>query len=185
MKALSILLSLVFFTVNGHAQSKTVEVLNQTYCLGVISCTPSTTLEIELPENTVRWFYTVTATKSPQKAASVRRNPSIYQVFPDLLTKRKFRKKDPQPVYPGDGVCSVYLLKNKSDTEKFMVAGGAYFFYGEYSRRNVPASGMIIDDPSLCRGTQYIGLENSRAFTESFNMYAVLTVIAMTEDPPE
>ena len=62
-----------------------------------------------------------------------------------------------------------------------MQAGGAYFFYGEYSRKNVPSTGMIIEDPVLCRGTQYIGLENARAFTESYNVYVVLTVVAVTE----
>jgi hypothetical protein len=166
----------------GTAQERAVEVLNKVYCLGIMDCSPSVTQAIELPENTKRWFYTVTATKSPQKARAIRKDPSVFRVFPALHSARKRRKAEKEaPVYPGDGNCSVYLLKHYEDTEKFVVAGGAYFFYGQYSRKNVAATGMIIDDPYVCKGTQYIGLENSRAFTESYNMYVVLTVIAMTE----
>lgn len=171
----------LLFTFSLSAQDKAVEVINNIYCLGIVDCNPSLTEAIELPPNTKRWFYTVTATKSPQKAAAIRKNPAIFSVFPDLKSKKRRKKKSQIPVHTGDGVCSVYLLKHADDTEKFVVAGGAYFFYGEYSRKNVPTAGMIIEESSLCRGTQYIGLENSRAFTEAYNMYVVLTVIAITD----
>lgn len=181
---MKILLTALFFFVAhfSFAQEQVVEVLNKVYCLGVMDCSPSLTEAIDLPPGTKRWFYMATATKSPQKANAVRNNPSIFSVFPSLQSDRRRKKKKQQtPVYTGDGNCSIYLLKHYDDTEKFVVAGGAYFFYGEYSRKNVPATGMIIEDPVLCEGTQYIGLENSRAFTESYNVYVVLTVIAVTE----
>jgi hypothetical protein len=188
MKILLSILSLILLLKPGIAQNRAIEIINETYCIGVVDCSPNTTVEVELPPNTVRWFYTVTATKSPQIAESVQANPTIFSIFPNIQTERNRkskRKRKPEqiaPVYPGDGNCSVYLLKSEFDTEKFMIPGGTYFFHGEYSRKNIPSTGMVIDDPVLCKGTQYIGIENSRAFMEQFNIYVVLTVIAVREE---
>lgn len=187
MKIILSILGLLLFHL-GAAQDQAVEVINEIYCIGVVDCSPNNIVEFELPPNTARWFYTVTATKSPQIAESLKDNPALFSIFPDIQSpnkrknKRKSKSKRVEPAYPGDGNCSVYLLKTAFDSEKFMTPGGAYFFHGAYSQKNVPSAGMIIDDPVLCKGNQYIGIENSRAFMEQFNIYVVLTVIAVTKE---
>lgn len=159
-----------------------MEIVNKVYCLGVEDRSPNVTVKVNLPAGTKKWFYTVTATKSQFKAESIRDNPTLFSIFPNLISERApAASKASTPVYAGDGNCSVYFLKEKSDAQKFITPGGAFFYHSEYSKVNVPSAGVIIDNAWLCSGTQFIGLENSRAYHEMIDMYVVLTVVAIRE----
>lgn len=40
---------------------------------------------------------------------------------------------------------------------------------------------MVIDEPLLCYGTRYIGLEKLKGQIDPLNSYAVLTVVAIIQ----
>jgi hypothetical protein len=166
------------------AQEKAVEVLNEVYCLGARACTPYSSVEIYLPANTVKWFYTVMATKNRRTARRLKKNPALLATFPDLVAVRADEQDeagdDFSPVFIGDANCSVYLLKHAADGENFTTAGSVYYYYPDYSKSNIPSLGMVIDEPKLCFGTQRLGLKNPHAFMEPGNTYVVLTVVAIT-----
>ena len=184
IKAFSVLW-IIFFTVqHAVAQEKAVEVLNEVYCLGARACNPYSSVEIHLPANTVKWFYTVMATKNRRTARRLKKNPALLATFPDLVAARANEQVetdyDFSPAFIGDATCSVYLLKHAADGENFSTAGGVYYYYPDFSKKNVPSLGMVIDEPKLCFGTQRLGLKNPLAFMEPGNTYVVLTVVAIS-----
>lgn len=160
------------------AQEQTVMVHNDIHCLGTRGCAPQTSVRIDLPPGTIRWFYTVNTTRKLKKARKIKKNPALRSLF---SKESGSMPVEFEPVFGGDGHCSVYLLKHPSDAEGFVTAGGVYFFYPEYSKKNVPTLGMVIDEPLLCYGTRYIGLEKLKGQIDPLNSYAVLTVVAIIQ----
>lgn len=158
-------------------------VLNEVYCLGTRSCSPYLSIEVELPPNTTRWFYTMTTTKRPRKARRLKKHPAILAAFPAASLANSGISKtgyQPEPIPAGEGHCSIYLLKSHRDSYSFAEAGGVYSYYPEYSVKDLPSTVMLITESVLRHGTQYIGLKNPVAAQDASNTYVVLTVVAMT-----
>ncbi|PHN07171.1 hypothetical protein CRP01_08065 [Flavilitoribacter nigricans DSM 23189 = NBRC 102662] len=175
------LLTATLFLLTAKAQEEAVLVVNEIYCLGTRACTPHTSVAFELPPNTTRWFYTLSTTQKLKKAKRIRKNPQLLAMVSAPGVEREKMDEYEEPVFGGDANCSVYLLKHYTDQENFGKPGGVYFYYPEYSQKETPSLGMVIDESVICHGKQYIGLENPNAYTDLVNIYAVLTVVAITQ----
>lgn len=129
---------------------------------------PTLVLNVPLPEGTVRWYYAFTAMSNPEQNTKTQMQIQLFaqltRLFDETGTTANAIRLLSAP--PGDAFCNVYHLSSQADANKFDQDFDfqSYYYTGNSSRSSFKSGVVEITAPSLCTGTQYIGIENPNTF---------------------
>lgn len=136
-------------------------------------------IELELPENTTRWYY---------RFYNVNRKDllSQYTSNASLLEEVKENMKDPQnskitfPPIPNtyQNKVSIYLLNDSAQTDVFnkRLTFSKVQYQDDFSVLNEASGWMEVCSPGFLSGKQYLGLLNKATVSESFIVLDVLAI---------
>jgi len=117
-------------------------------------------LLVELPSNTVEWYYAVTT--SPEKAPA----PTIglADQLVKLLTPAGIASSVLSAIITptGSGTCDVYLFSDQDNLNRFLAKQPRFSFLMEGTRQNFNQGAVQIRDS--VKGRFYLGLRNPSAF---------------------
>ncbi len=139
-----------------------------------------TALAIDLPPNTVEWYYIFTTTEDP---GSVKTQEKQVQLLAQLS-----RLLDPSGVAAtaintilvpsGSSICDLFIL-DKENKDKFLNKEfGVPFTYKVEGARSNFKSG-VVQIKNYDKGTYYLGIRNPSAFT---SLYVTVEVAAIVEE---
>jgi hypothetical protein len=114
-------------------------------------------LQVDLPPNTVEWYYSVTT--SPQKTAAPNTNLTgqlVKLLVPDLGIASGILSSIIVPT--GSGACDVYLMADPNEVNKFITKQPFNGVIGKDSRQNYASGVVQIKD--LLSGSCYLTLRN-------------------------
>jgi len=123
-------------------------------------------VQVKLPPNTIRWFYTFSAYRDK---AAVDRGKSVFNLFSELS---KFIDESGATAFaldkisnpPGTDYADAFLLLSANDVKKFENRENDFIPVREGSRKNLISGKFIIDNPSFTKGYQYLGFRNNNLF---------------------
>ncbi len=134
------------------------------------------TIPINLPKNTVKWYYTVTASRKPENIESVSSTidmagelAKLINVSGGLLSFGIEQMTKP----PGSDYCDVYLLDFANS--QLFEAKEAYRYLPQGSRENIE-SGVVEIDCCL-NDTYYIGIKNPDTYNGINTLIEVVAII--------
>jgi hypothetical protein len=113
-------------------------------------------LQIDLPANTVEWYYTVT-TKAGH--AQFSNNDLTGQLVKLVDPEHGISKKNRVRVPVGTGVCNVYLMKNPAEAYKYVSNRPAAGFLMNDSREHIVSGTVPVRD--FLDGPCYLVIKNS------------------------
>jgi hypothetical protein len=100
-------------------------------------------LQINLPANTVEWYYTVTTRKGPGQFTN---NDLTGQLVKLVDPDRGITNKASVHVPVGSGVCDVYLMTNPREAKKYVNKRPADSFLMNDSRENYISGAVMVKD---------------------------------------
>lgn len=141
----------------GYSQSKEVAVTvlqpQEFFINGAINITGQTTLvlDVNLPENTTKWYYTFAASRSKEQ---IKQTKSQFALFTQLTriidnTGTTAKALTLLNTPPGNDYSNVYLLASRKDADnfnkEFTLKGFKYI--GEGSRQNYVSGTVEVTNP--------------------------------------
>lgn len=141
-------------------------------------------LEVVLPENTIKWYYTFAASRNKEQIAQTKSQLNLLGQLSKLIdasgTTATALSLLSKP--PGNDFCNIYLFNSHSDAktfEKDFTLNG-FRYIREGSRLNFISGPVEITDQSHVSGRQYLGFNNPAT---TFGITCVLEVVAIVKDP--
>lgn len=136
-------------------------------------------ISFKLPENTIRWFYTFTASRNQEDVERTRQKIKLVAQLSKLIDETGTTKNaiNLLTAPPGSDFCNVYHLRSQEDAIKFekefSLKSFAYDMAG--SRTNLKHG--IVDVPDYLKGYQYLGFQNpSRVYEVNVSIEVVAIV---------
>ncbi|MCB0608339.1 MAG: hypothetical protein KDD12_11535 [Lewinella sp.] len=140
-------------------------------------------LEVNLPPNTVRWFYTVAASRSKESIRHAKAQFSLFAQLTRIIDKTGTAAKaiDLLTTPPGNDYCNVYLLNSKQDADAFNKEFSikSYGFHAGCSRENYVSGTVEVAEPAFLSGKQYLGFYNPSPI---YGISMVVEVAAVVEE---
>ncbi len=133
-------------------------------------------LPIELPANTVEWYYTITTTNNRKQSL----NSDLTQQLDKLLASDPgitFSTLSAISVPGGSGICDVYLMNNPNEVNKYVNKKPAASFLMNDSRQNYISGAIQVKD--FVYGSCFLVLRNPSA-SQGLNVTVEVTAIVLT-----
>lgn len=136
---------------------------------------------IKLPDNTIRWFYSIVAYRDKEKIQQVESQMNLVGNLTKLIDKSGTTKlalslmsKPPSADY-----CNVYLFPSYNDAQNFK-NNNEYNYSSSASRLNCTSCGLVeVSNSEYLSGTQYIGIQNP---SNAFSINCKLQVVAIVQN---
>ena len=182
----------MLFQVICYSQSKEVAVTvlqpQEFFINGAINITGQTTLvlDVNLPENTTKWYYTFAASRSKEQIKQTKAQFNLFaqltRIIDNTGTTAKALTLLNTP--PGNDYSNVYLLASRKDADnfnkEFTLKGFTYIREG--SRENYVSGTVEVTNPSNLQGRQYLGMQNS---STTYGITVVVEVVAIVKEEQE
>jgi hypothetical protein len=133
-------------------------------------------LQIELPANTVEWYYTVTTTTNRKQSL----NSDLTEQLDKLLIPDIGITSDALSVIAvpgGSGICDVYVMTNPNEVNKYVNKKPAASFLMKDSRQNYISGLIQVKD--FLYGSCFLVLRNPSA-SQGLNVTVEVTAIVLT-----
>lgn len=174
--------------VNIQAQTEmAVEVIQpQAICVNSVTAWNGTTrrvIPIKLPENTIRWYYSFSASRNKEDINIVTSTFNLFAKISFLLDQTGTTATAISVLGrpPGTDYCDVFLLSSGNDVTSF--ENKLSFSYNRQGSREGFVSGVVdVTDRRLSSGWQYIGLRNND-FNDAVNV--LIQVVAIVKLEPK
>ena len=133
-------------------------------------------LPINLPSNTVEWYYTITTTNSRKQSSNSDLTAQLDKLLvPDLgITSNAFGAIT---VPGGSGICDVYVMTNPNEVNKYVNKKPAASFLMNDSRQNYVSGLIQVKD--FLYGSCFLVLRNPSA-SQGLNVTIEVTAIVLT-----
>jgi hypothetical protein len=133
-------------------------------------------IPIILPQNTVEWYYTISAFKNTDDIKKEQNNFSLMGQLANLIDQTGILNFGVNLLSapPGGDFCDVYLL-NRSNRDLFM-SNQPYRYDIEGSRKNVKSA--VVKSTQCINGEYYLGLINT---DERYGLNIIIEVVAIVE----
>jgi hypothetical protein len=133
-------------------------------------------LQIELPANTVEWYYTITTTTSRKQSLNSDLTEQLDKLLvPDLGITSNASSSIAVP--HGSGICDVYVMTNPNEVNKYVNKRPAASFLMNDSRQNYISGLIQVKD--FLYGSCFLVLRNPSA-SQGLNVTAEVTAIVQT-----
>jgi hypothetical protein len=133
-------------------------------------------LPIELPANTVEWYYTITTTSNRKQSLNSDLTGQLDKLLvPDLGISLSASSTIAVP--DGSGVCDVYVMTNPNEVNKYVNKKPAVSFLMNDSRQNYVSGVIQVKD--LLYGSCFLVLRNPSA-SRGLNVTVEVTAIVQT-----
>ena len=133
-------------------------------------------LPIELPANTVEWFYTVTTTTNRKQSLNSDLTGQLDKLMvPDLGITSNALSAITVP--GGSGICDVYVMTNPNEVNKYVNKKPAISFLTNDSRQNYVSGLIQVKD--FLYGSCFLVLRNPSA-SQGLNVTVEVTAIVQT-----
>ncbi len=143
----------------------------------------SLVLEVDLPPNTIKWYYTVAAARTKELIAFSKAQFSLLaqltRIIDNTGTAAKALTLLTTP--PGNDYCNVYLLASAQDAKAFNKEFSLknYQFISESSRENIVSGTVEITHSERVSGKQFLGFYNPSAI---YGITMVVEVVAIVKE---
>lgn len=140
-------------------------------------------LEVDLPPNTIKWYYTVAAARTKElirfSKAQFTLLAQLTRIIDQTGTAAKALTLLTTP--PGNDYCNVYLLASAGDAKAFNQEFSLknYQFISESSRENIVSGTVEVTQPERVKGKQYLGFYNPSAI---YGVTMVVEVVAIIKE---
>jgi hypothetical protein len=133
-------------------------------------------LPIELPANTIEWYYSVTTTTNRKQSLNSDLTAQLDKLLvPDLgITSKTISAIE---VPGGTGICDVYVMTNPNEVNKYVNKRPAVSFLMNDSRQNYISGVIQVKD--FLYGSCYLVLRNPSA-SQGLNITVEVTAIVLT-----
>lgn len=141
---------------------------------------PFVVLDVNLPPNTVKWYYTFSTARDESKINTTKSNLNLLTQLSSIIdyTGTTANAINALTAPPGEDYCNTYLLQSYSDAVSFAKNGGGnYIRLG--SRANFKSGTVEITNPTNCKGVQYIGINNPSGF---YGINCAIEVVAIVNN---
>lgn len=165
-KAIFFSIIILFTSLSCYAQEETlVEVISGTRYLNNparIGGASRLSIPVNLPYNTVRWYYVIYAYRDGNEVARVQQQFNLFSQLTRLYDQSGTTANLMSLLTAPNGgtYCNVYLLSSYADANKFTNILNTYSYYPNGSSKHVSSWKQEVAWSNLISGTQYIGVEN-------------------------
>lgn len=139
--------------------------------------------DIDLPENTIRWFYIFTASRSAADIKKAQENIKLFAQLTKVIDQTGTSAKALPYLFPppGSDYCNAYVFTSKSDADKFNKEFNLKSFYynRKSSRENFKSGSVDVDEPQYIRGRQYLGIHNP---STAYGINVAIEVVAIVKE---
>jgi hypothetical protein len=139
--------------------------------------------DIDLPENTIRWFYIFTASRSAEDIEKAQGNIKLFAQLTRVIDQTGTTAKALPYLLPppGSDYCNAYVLASKSDADKFNKEFNlkAFYYNSKSSRENFKSGSVDVDEPQYIRGRQYLGIHNQ---STAYGLNVAIEVVAIVKE---
>lgn len=177
---------LYFISLSLCAQTEmAVEVIQpQTICVNSVSAWSGSTrrvIPIKLPENTVRWHYSFSASRNKVETDRVSSTFNLLSKLSYLIDQTGTTSSALSILGspPGTDFCDVFLLMSAKEVAPFENKA-AFSFHRQGTREGFVSGVVDISDPKMLTGWQYIGLRNND-FNDAVNVQIQVVAIVKLE----
>jgi hypothetical protein len=184
-----IILIFVLLQVTIYSQSKEVAVTvlqpQEFFINGAINITGQTTLvlDVNLPENTTKWYYTFAASRSKEQIKQTNAQFALFTQLTKIIDNTGTTAKALTLLNtpPGNDYSNVYLLASRKDADnfnkEFTLKGFKYI--GEGSRQNYVSGIVEVTNTSNLQGRQYLGIQNP---STTYGITVIVEVVAIVKE---
>lgn len=136
-------------------------------------------IPVALPKNTVRWYYTVYASRNQDEVEKTSREFNLLGQLAKLFDASGVLKFgiDQLTQPPGSDYCDIYLLDGQNATPFEQKI--AYQYYREGTRENVKSGLTEITSSQFLSGDWYIGLKNPDSY---YGITAAIQIVAVVSE---
>jgi hypothetical protein len=126
-------------------------------------------LTIKLPENTIRWYYSFSASRDERDLNETQNQLNLYAQILGIITESFIIENVVKILStpPGSDYADVFLFPSYNNMRRFEekidlnpIYEGTFSYNREGSRLNFKSGEVEIKDPKMCTGTQYLGFRN-------------------------
>jgi hypothetical protein len=138
-------------------------------------------LDVKLPPNTIKWFYSFSASRSKESISSNIERLKLFEEVSMILDKTGTVSNVINLLSkpPGQDYCSTFLLHDFEATRKFKNKISSYKYSAHGTRENLVSGNVEISQKNRVSGTQYLGFRNSSI---AFGINVAVEVIAIVDD---
>lgn len=138
-------------------------------------------LDIALPPNTVKWYYTFGATRDNDRVQQTQNELKLVAQLTKLIDRSGTTANALNLLTgpPGEDFCNVYLFPSQEDANNFDKDLSSYSYNRQGSRPNYRSGIVEITDPIQCRGTQFVGIDNPSGF---YGISCAIEVVAIVRE---
>jgi hypothetical protein len=149
---------------------------------GFFSRQYNTVLEVDLPPNTVKWFYRFASAPNLTAANKYLKETSPLSSWIDRSVEDSTLVFEIIEVSEEFPIVNVYLLTDSTSVDVFnsRISFNRSFFTPKYSVLNAAKGWMVIEEEKFLTGKQYIGLMNPSILQEA---HILLEVAALVNKP--
>jgi hypothetical protein len=140
-------------------------------------------LDVKLPANTVKWYYTFGATRDNDRVQQTQNQLKLVSQLIKIVdvsgTAANALNLLSGP--PGEDFCNLYLFSSQGDANQFDkdLSLDSWNYNRQGSRPNYRSGIVEINDPNHCSGTQYIGIDNPSGF---YGISCAIEVVAIVKE---
>jgi hypothetical protein len=170
MKYLTTLTFLFFSTAFVLAQKATEKVVTinviedyflQKKATGILTDKHRIVVPIELPDKTLKWFYTISAYRNKEDIQRAKQNIKLFAQLTRVLDQTGTTANAISMIAkpPGGDFCNLYVMSSYSDGQKFKQSLGGYDYDKIHSVQSA-VSGIQEVPGSKSRDMYFLGIEN-------------------------
>lgn len=195
--SIRLLLVFLYFPIAVFGQQyKAVEVFSpqryklSSYLAPNVSGSNSTrrVIPVNLPHNTVKWFYSVSTGRNPQEIENVQRNFNLFGSISRLVDNTGISANIISRIGspPVSNSIDVYLLYSKQDRDiflsKYSNLGGGFRYVIDDSKEQIVSGNVEVISRDRMYGVQYLGIRNTDA---SNSIEVCIQVVAIIQEPEQ
>ena len=192
-KIIILLLSVISITCKAQeSKEEAIEVLSpQIFHVNSVTSLSGNTrqvIPIKLPPNTIKWYYTFSASRDINDVREVQQNYNLLSKLSYLIDESGTCAKaiNYLGTPPGTNYCDVYLLSSYDDVSKFEskedIISDGFTYHRPASQENYVSGTKEVTHPSHIRQTQYLGFRNN---SMSYGIDVSLQVVAIVSKNDE
>ena len=143
-----------------------------------------TVIEVDLPDYTIRWFYTFTAHRTEAQRNKAKANINLFAQLTRILdvtgTTAAATKVLITP--SGSDYCDLYFFDTEEDADIFdaPLTLKSFTYESKYSQENLMQGTIMVSEKERCVGTQYLGFANG-SLNSSVNVTVEVVAIVLNE----
>lgn len=192
-KIIILLLSVISITCKAQeSKEEAIEVLSpQIFHVNSVTSLSGSTrkvVQLKLPANTIRWYYTYSASRDVNKVKEVQHTYNLLAMLSRFIDESGTCAKaiNYLGTPPGSDYCDVYLLSSYDDVSKFEskedYISSKFIYHRPASQEGFVAGTKEVTDPKYIRQTQYLGFRNK---SMSYGVDVSLQVVAIVSKNDE